>query len=300
MNNRYGRLASWVYNLDKPVGRSFGDVEYYRQRLRDIDGPILEPAVGNGRIYVPLRESGVSIEGFDASDEILATFVLAVGFVGALPGFRGLDSGEVGAPLVSSATDLLLLGAFALQHSVMARQRFKAWWTRFIPRPAERSTYVLAATALLALLVWQWRPLPDPVWSVDAPAARIALWAAFWAGWAAVLASTFLIDHLELFGLRQAFAFATGRVLAPPAFRTPGPYRYVRHPLYFGFVLAFWATPDMTVGHLLFAAAATGYILVGIFFEERDLTRHFGEVYRRYRREVPMLIPLRLRRRDRG
>lgn len=227
----------------------------------------------------------------------LVTFVLAVGFVGAVPGFKTLDSGEAGAPLVSAVIDLLLLSAFALQHSVMARQRFKAWWTQFIPKSAERSTYVLAATALLALLVWQWRPLPDPVWSVHEPAIRAALWVALWAGWAIVLLSTFLINHFELFGLHQAFAFATGRVFAPPGFKTPGLYQIVRHPLYFGFVLAFWATSDMTVGHLLFAAAATGYILVGIFFEERDLTRYFGDSYRRYRRKVPMLIPLPLRRR---
>lgn len=226
----------------------------------------------------------------------LVTFALAVGFVGGLPGFKALDSGVASAPLASAAIDLILLSAFALQHSIMARRRFKAWWTKFVPRPAERSTYVLAATALLALLIWQWRPLPDTVWSVDEPAVRIILWAVFWTGWGIVFLSTFMINHFELFGLQQAFAFATRRVFAPPGFKTPGLYRVVRHPLYFGFVLAFWAVPDMTVGHLLFATATTGYILVGILFEERDLVAHFGDSYRRYRGEIPMLIPLRLRR----
>ena len=224
----------------------------------------------------------------------LVTFVAAVGFVGDLPGFKALDSGKTEATLAAVMIDLVLLTAFAAQHSIMARRPFKEWMTRVIPRSAERSTYVLAATALLALLVWQWRPLPEPVWSVHAPSIRLVVWALFWAGWGLVFLSTFMINHFELFGLHQAYAYATGREFLPPAFKTPGPYRIVRHPLYLGFVLAFWAAPEMSVGHLLFATATTLYILVGIYFEERDLTGFFGDGYRRYRERVPMLIPLRL------
>ena len=210
-----------------------------------------------------------------------------------------MDSGETESTLAAIVIDLVLLTAFAAQHSIMARPRVKEWMTKVIPRPAERSTYVLASTALLALLVWQWRPLSEPLWSVHEPVIRITVWAVFWAGWGLVFLSTFMISHFELFGLHQAYAHATGHEFAPPGFKTPGPYRIVRHPLYLGFVLAFWAAPDMTVGHLLFAAATTLYILVGIYFEERDLIGFFGDSYRRYRERVPMLIPLRLPRRNR-
>jgi len=173
----------------------------------------------------------------------------------------------------------------------MARQGFKRVWTRIIPKPLERSTYVLLASAILAGLFYHWRPITEIVWTVDNAAARQVLQALFWFGWATVLISTFLISHFELFGLKQLVKAAQGREVGEMAFKKPGPYRLVRHPLYLGFLIAFWSTPDMTAGHLLFAVATTGHILIGIALEERDLIGMFGERYRQYRREVRMLLP---------
>ena len=222
-----------------------------------------------------------------------ATFLYAVAFLGDLGVAKSVDSGVPGPLMESVAIDLMLLGVFAVQHSVMARRGFKQWWTRIVPPVAERSTYVLAATAALALVMWQWRPIPAPViWHVEGHAAT-AIWAVFVLGWVVLLFSSFLINHFELFGLRQPVLRILGHAPAEPKFRTPLLYRYVRHPLYLGFLLGFWATPHMSAGHLLFALGATGYILVGIWFEERDLVAQFGDRYRDYRAQVGMLLPSR-------
>jgi methanethiol S-methyltransferase len=222
----------------------------------------------------------------------LVTFVYAIGFLGNVVVPKSLDSPAADPWPTALAIDLALLSLFALQHSVMARQGFKRWWTRIVPKSVERSTFVVFATAALALLLWQWRPMPEVIWNVTNPVAVAVIHGLFWFGWGVLLLSTFLLNHFELFGLRQVAARMMGWNTPEPQFRTPFLYKRVRHPLYLGFVIAFWAAPTMTMGHLLFAVACTGYILIGIWFEERDLVNMFGEKYRSYRRQVSMLIPL--------
>jgi len=220
-----------------------------------------------------------------------ATFLYAVGFIGNFGVPTALDGPAAGARGVAAAIDAGLLGLFAVQHSVMARRWFKERWTRLIPWPVERSTYVLFSSLALILLFRFWQPLGGQVWLVDTAPARAILLSLFAFGWGLVLVCTFLINHFDLFGLRQVWLYATGRPYAPLRFATPGPYRLVRHPLYVGWFFAFWMTPTMTLSHLLFAVATTAYILVAIQFEERDLVREHGPAYNEYRRRVPMLWP---------
>lgn len=220
------------------------------------------------------------------------TFLYAVGFLGnssLVP--KTIDSGIETGWLQAVSVNLLLLTLFALQHSVMARPAFKRWWTRFVPQPVERSTYVLASSAVMILLFWAWQPLPSVVFHVEEPVARAALQLLFLGGVSVVLYSTFLIDHFDLFGLRQVVLHFRGRPYEEKRFVTPSLYRHIRHPLYVGWFVTFWATPDMTVGHLLMAGVTTAYILVAIVFEERDLGAHLGEDYRAYRERTPKFIP---------
>lgn len=221
-----------------------------------------------------------------------ATFCYALGFIGNLHVPKSIDSGATGPLGTALLINAALLGVFAIQHSVMARKGFKNWLTRIIPRAAERSTYVLLSSLCLILLFTQWRPMGGVIWDVQDVAARALLYTLFAFGWAMVLVATFLINHFDLFGLRQVWLYLRGKEYTPLQFRTPWLYKYVRHPLYAGWFLAFWATPTMTVAHLVFAIATTTYILIAIQLEERDLIEAHGESYKRYREQVPMIIPV--------
>jgi protein-S-isoprenylcysteine O-methyltransferase Ste14 len=220
-----------------------------------------------------------------------ATFLYALGFIGGFGVPTTLDGPATGPLAISLLIDAALLALFAVQHSVMARPWFKERWTRIVPVPIERSTYVLLSSVALLLLFWQWRPLGGVVWSVSDPVGRAIIWSLFAFGWALVLVSTFLINHFDLFGLRQVWLSLRGMPYTHLTFGTPGPYRLVRHPLYVGWLFAFWMTPTMTSAHLLFAIMTTAYILVAIRFEERDLVTAHGSEYEQYQRQVPMLVP---------
>jgi protein-S-isoprenylcysteine O-methyltransferase Ste14 len=228
----------------------------------------------------------------------LGTFLYAVGFVANVFVPRGIDSPQTTPFAQAVAVDAILLLVFALQHSVMARQGFKRAWTKIVPVALERSTFVLFASLALILLFRQWQPIGGAVWVVRDPLARMALQGLSLAGWGIVLLSTFLIDHFDLFGLRQVFAYLRGVEYTALEFRRPLFYNYVRHPIYLGFILAFWATPAMTVAHLVFALATTGYILIAIQLEERDLVRNYGSRYEAYRHQVSMLVPRAPRREE--
>src|SRR5262245_28546359 len=221
----------------------------------------------------------------------LSTFLYAIAFVGNFVVPKTIDSGAEGDLVTALLINTGLLGIFAVQHSVMARPAFKRWWTKIVPKEIERSTYVLFATAALALVLWQWRPLPQLVWSVEDPTLAGLITALMWVGWGILFLSTYLISHFHLFGLTQGMTRLFNLKEQPASFTTPLFYRWIRHPLYFGFMIAFWSAPPMSVGHLLFSIGCTAYIFIGIFFEERDLVAEFGERYRSYQRSVGMVFP---------
>jgi protein-S-isoprenylcysteine O-methyltransferase Ste14 len=231
--------------------------------------------------------------GIAAYAVFFVTFLYAIGFVGDVLVPKTIDNGAAGPLLQALIVNVLLMSVFAVQHSVMARKPFKEWWTQFVPRSVERTTYVLLASLALVLLFWQWQPIPTVVWQIDNPTIAMAVMGLSLVGWLIVLTGTFLINHFELFGLHQVANNLAGRPMPTPRFRTPLYYHVVRHPIYLGFIIAFWAAPTMTQGHLLFAAVTTAYIFVGIWLEERDLVDLFCDQYRAYKARVSMLVPWR-------
>jgi protein-S-isoprenylcysteine O-methyltransferase Ste14 len=250
---------------------------------------LINPAVPGNRMlkFVAFLFGAVAYLTF------LVTVLYAIGFVSGVAVPKTIDSGAISPLGRAVVVNLALMTLFAVQHSVMARKPFKQWWTQYVPKAVERSTYVLFASLTLLLLFWQWRPMPDIVWHVEEPEMAVVITGLSLLGWVIVFTSTFLINHFELFGLHQVANNLAGREMPVPIFRTPLYYKFVRHPIYLGFIIAFWAAPTMSVGHLLFAAVTTAYIFVGILLEERDLVDMFGDEYRRYRQRVSMLLPWR-------
>jgi len=250
-----------------------------------VTGDFLVKGIGMGR-SITFFYGIVAYAGF------LATFLYAIGFVGNLLVPKTIDSGMQGPVAVSIAINLALLSVFALQHSIMARPAFKHVWTKLIPKAAERSTYIVMTCVALVLIFVFWQPLPTPVWDATGTRTGTALSALFWVGWLVVLSSTFMIDHFDLFGLKQIYANLRSRQATQPGFLKVGLYRLVRHPIMTGFLIAFWAAPSMTVGHLLFALVTTGYIIIAVLYlEEKDLIAELGDDYHAYRRDVPAFVP---------
>lgn len=239
-----------------------------------------------------MKRTGVFLYGVICYAIFFATFLYGIGFIGNVAVPKTIDSGRTGSLMQALVVDAGLLALFALQHSIMARQWFKRRWTRIVPEAAERSTYVLASSVALIVMFAAWQPIGGIVWQIDSAAGQATMYTMYAAGWLVVLLSTFMINHFDLFGLRQVWLYFRGREYTHLPFKTPAFYRYVRHPLYFGWLLVFWSAPVMTAAHLFFAVMTTAYILIAIRFEERDLVALHGEKYRRYREQVPMIVPV--------